>query len=57
MGDDAADTELALELAVALQLRDAGASPELIAAALSIEPEGVRPLLEVAEAKRRRQRP
>jgi hypothetical protein len=54
MGDDATYPDLPVELAVALRLRDAGASDELIAAALGIEPEGLRPLLEVAEAKRRR---
>jgi hypothetical protein len=56
MGDAAADAELPLELAVALRLRDAGASDELIAAALAIELEGVGPLLAVAEAKLRRSR-
>jgi hypothetical protein len=42
---------LPLAHAVALRLRDAGASDELIAAALGVELEGVGPLLEVGEAK------
>jgi len=45
---------LPLMLGVALRLRDAGADDTCIAAALDIEPAGVRPLLEVAEAKLRR---
>jgi hypothetical protein len=41
-------------LGIALRLRDAGADDTCIAAALDIEPAGVGPLLEVAEAKLRR---
>lgn len=37
--------------ALALRLRDAGSSVELIAQRLEIEPEAVGPLLAVAEAK------
>jgi hypothetical protein len=40
-------------LGIALRLRDAGADDTYIAAALDIDPAGVRPLLEVAEAKLR----
>jgi len=40
-------------LGIALRLRDAGADDFCIAAALDIEPAGVGPLLEVAEAKLR----
>lgn len=42
---------LPLALAFALRLHEAGAPPGLIAAALAIEPEGVRPLLDLARAK------
>jgi hypothetical protein len=42
---------LPLALAVALRLHEEGAEDALIASALAIEPEGVRPLLEVARAK------
>ena len=41
-------------LGIALRLRDAGADNVCIAAALDIEPAGVGPLLEVAEAKLQR---
>jgi len=44
---------LPLMLGVALRLRDAGADHGCIAAALDIEPAGVGPLLEIAEAKLR----
>jgi len=44
---------LPLVLGIALRLRDAGADDTYIAAALDIDPEGVGPLLEVAEAKLR----
>lgn len=37
--------------AVAVRLKDAGASSELIAAGLGVEPEAVPSLLEVAEGK------
>jgi hypothetical protein len=40
--------------AVALRMRDAGASDTLIATALGIEREAVRPLLEIARAKAER---
>ena len=50
---EAADDELPVALAIALRLRHAGASDELIATALGIEPEGVGSLLTVAEAKLR----
>jgi hypothetical protein len=46
--------QLPLTLGIALRLRDAGADDTCIAAALDIEPTGVGPLLEVAEAKLRR---
>jgi len=36
---------------LALRLRDAGVSPDLIAECLELEPEAVGPLLVVAEAK------
>jgi hypothetical protein len=45
---------LPLMLGIALRLRDAGADSTCIAAALDIEPAGVGPLLEVAEAKLQR---
>ena len=45
---------LPLMLGIALRLRDAGADNMCIAAALDIEPAGVGPLLEVAEAKLQR---
>jgi hypothetical protein len=44
---------LPLMLGIALRLKDAGADDSCIAAALDIEPAGVWPLLEVAEAKLR----
>jgi hypothetical protein len=50
----AAIADLPVALAIAVRLRGAGASDTLIATALAIEPEGVEPLLEVAEAKLRR---
>jgi hypothetical protein len=46
--------QIAVELAIALRLHKAGASDELIATALAIEPEGVASILAVAEAKLRR---
>jgi hypothetical protein len=48
---EAAHAQLPLALAVALRLRDVGATDDLIASALAIEPEGVGPLLMVAQAK------
>jgi hypothetical protein len=45
---------LPLAHAVALRMYDAGADEALIAAALAIEPESVRPLLELAGAKAER---
>jgi len=50
---DFAYDELPLALAVALRLHAAGASKDLIATALAIEPEGVSAFLAVAEAKLR----
>jgi hypothetical protein len=47
---------LPLPLAVALRLRDAGASTALIAAALAIDHDGVGPLLEIAQSKLERLR-
>jgi hypothetical protein len=44
---------LPLTLGIAVRLRDAGADDTFIAVALDIDPEGVGPLLEVAEAKLR----
>jgi hypothetical protein len=40
-------------LGIAVRLRDVGADDTFIAAALDIDPEGVGPLLKVAEAKLR----
>ena len=53
MDPDFAYDELPLALAVALRLHAAGASKDLIATALAIEPEGVSAFLAVAEAKLR----
>jgi len=44
---------LPLMLGIAVRLRDAGADDAFIAAALDIDPEGVGPLMQVAEAKLR----
>jgi hypothetical protein len=46
--------QLPVELAIALRLHKAGASDDLIATALAIEPQGVASFLAVAEAKLRR---
>ncbi len=43
--------ELSIAHAVALRLREAGAGERVIAAALAVPVEGVRTLIEVAEAK------
>jgi hypothetical protein len=51
---DALLRRLPLGHAVAVRLREAGADDDLIATALDIEPEGVAPLLAIAEAKLRR---
>jgi hypothetical protein len=42
---------LPLALAIGLRLHEAGAPDALIATSLDIEPEGVKPLLELAQAK------
>ena len=42
---------LPLALAIGLRLHEAGAADALIATGLGIEPEGVRPMLELARAK------
>lgn len=47
----AAIRRLPQSYSLALRLRDAGVSGELIAECVGIEPEGVGPLFEVAEAK------
>jgi hypothetical protein len=46
--------QLPLAHAIALRMHEAGADHVLIAAALAIEPESVRPLLELASAKAER---
>jgi DNA-directed RNA polymerase specialized sigma24 family protein len=57
MNDDDLLRELPFPLAAALRLREAGASPEQIAAALDIAPEAVDAQLELAARKlARRQR-
>ena len=59
MNDDELLRELPFPLAAALRLRAAGASPDQIAAALDIAPEGVDTQLELAArklARRRRER-
>jgi hypothetical protein len=45
---------LPIALAVGLRLHEAGAPDTLIASGLGIEPEGVPPMLELAQAKLRR---
>ena len=45
--------ELPVAYAVALRLHDAGATPQVIAAALDVEPEAVPALLDIAWAKAR----
>ena len=51
MDRDRALAELSIAHAVALRLRDTGAGEQLIAAALAVPVEGVRTLIDVAEAK------
>lgn len=51
MTDDPAVARLPFALATALRMRAAGLDSRLIATALAIEPEGVDPLIELAEAK------
>ena len=51
MDHDARIGQLPLALAIALRLHQAGAADSLIAAGLGIEPDGVRPMLEIARAK------
>lgn len=48
---DARIRRLPLALAIGLRLHEAGAADALIAAGLGIEPEGVPPMLELANAK------
>lgn len=48
---DARIRRLPLALAIGLRLHEAGAADTLIAAGLGIEPEGVPPMLELANAK------
>ncbi len=51
MDRDARIRRLPLALAIGLRLHEAGAADTLIAAGLGIEPEGVPPMLELAQAK------
>jgi hypothetical protein len=51
MDRDAHIRRLPLALAIGLRLHEAGAADALIAVGLGIEPEGVRPVLELARAK------
>lgn len=55
-GDEQALDDLPVALAVALRLHRAGADRRLIGIALGIEPGGVEPLVQIAEAKLRRLR-
>jgi hypothetical protein len=51
MDRDALIRRLSLALAIGLRLHEAGAADALIAVGLGIEPEGVPPMLELAQAK------